>query len=159
MDLIKTTLIKQYNKTMDMLSKVIQDYDIDLWSDDSEYKYPAWQIAYHALYYGNIYCAATEKSRMKWVKQRKNHHLLMKTKKQVFSEIYSKDDILEFLEFFRGHIEGYLEELLPDHDCWPNWYDENQLEFHINNIRHLQHHTAEMIERSDIIQTFSYVWI
>jgi len=50
-------------------------------------------------------------------------------------------------------------EFIPEKNCWPHWYDENQLEFHINNIRHLQHHTAETIERANNIKPFNYTWI
>jgi hypothetical protein len=37
-------------------------------------------------------------------------------------------------------------------------YDESQLEFQLNNIRHLQHHIAQSIERHDIVNSFEYEW-
>ena len=158
-NLLKNTLLKQYNKTLDILIHVIGKYDETLWLNDSDYRHPAWQLVYHALYYANIYCAPNEKAKVKWPRQIKDYHLFMKTKKQEFASPYSRDDMLAFLEFFRGKIPGYLEHLEPEADCWPHWYDENQLEFHINNIRHIQHHTAEVIERADIISKFDYPWI
>ena len=157
--LIKDTLISQYNKTLDILSHVIKKYYTQLWDNESDYNFPAWQLAYHAVYFGNKYCASSEKDIIRWPGQKEKLHLFIEKTKRGPEKGYSKEEILDFLEFFRSKIESYLEKFKPEEDCWPHWYDENQLEFHINNIRHIQHHTAEMIERADRIKPFSYEWL
>ena len=67
--------------------------------------------------------------------------------------------MLYFLQFIEGNLEEYLSDVKPEEKCWPHWYDENQLEFHINNIRHIQHHTAEIIERANNVENFEYEWM
>jgi hypothetical protein len=157
------SLKNQYDKSLNILEEAIRGYDEDLWLDDKAYKSPAWQVAYHALFYANIYCSPTEAGVAAWPKARENYQFFGKTpwppfEKVVLKEPYAKADMLEFLGFVRDRIPVYLEKMRPEEKCWPHWYDEPQLEFHINNIRHIQHHCGEMIERHDIVRSFAYKW-
>jgi hypothetical protein len=161
--MLTQALQKQYDKSLNILAEAIGGYDEKLWYDDKAYKSPAWQVAYHALFYANIYASAAEKGIRAWPKARENYQFFGKTPwppfdKVILEESYSKSDILEFLAFVRENIPRYLEEMRPEERCWPHWYDETQLEFHINNLRHIQHHCGELIERHDIFGSFAYRW-
>ena len=161
--MIKNALEKQYDKCLDIMAQAIKDYPENLWDDRFGYKYPAWQIAYHALFYGNIYCSVDEHSITARPKQKELYEVFGKTPWPPFVEVqitesFSKSDILEFLEFVRLNVKKNLPLMKPVEQCWPSWYNENQLEFHINNLRHIQHHCGEMIERADIVNTFKYDW-
>ncbi len=159
----KQVLQNQYNKCLNILSEAIKNYSEDLWYDNKNYKSPAWQIAYHGLFFANIYCSATESGIKSWPKSKDDYHFFHNKPWPPFEEIiinepYTKDEMLEFLEFVKSNIPEYLLDMQPEERCWPHWYDENQLEFHINNIRHIQHHIAEIIERHDIVSSFKYDW-
>jgi len=160
----KEVLTNQYKKCFEILCSVIKGYPEDLWKNDIDYKYPVWQIVYHALFYTNIYCSPSEDNIIPWSKEIDDYQIFGKAPWPPYNEIvitrsYSKNDMLEFLKFIEENLKDYLLEMKPEEDCWPHWYNENQLEFHINNIRHIQHHTAEIIERADIIETFKYTWL
>jgi hypothetical protein len=159
----KQILINQYNKCFEMLTEMIKKYDEKIWNDDKNYQYPVWQIVYHLLYITNIYCSSTEKGIIKWPKQKVNYQFFGKTPWPPFEEViadepYSKSDMIEFSEFVNSKIPVYLDDMKPEERCWPHWYDEVQLEFQLNNIRHIQHHIGQIIERQDIASNFKYDW-
>jgi len=69
---------KQYGKALDMLSEAIATYDSDLWYDDVNYQYAAWHIAYHCLFFANIYCSPKEEAIVPWGKSKDDYHFLGK---------------------------------------------------------------------------------
>lgn len=161
--MLKQVLLKQYNKCFGMLLDTIEKCDEGIWFDDQNYHHPAWHVLYHVLFYANIYCSATEAGIEPWPKGKVDYEVLGKTpwpphEEVIVEETFAKSEIVEFLDFVKGKVPAYLDEMSPEEDCWPFWYDETQLEFHINNIRHIQHHTAEIIERNDIADRFQYSW-
>jgi len=66
--------------------------------------------------------------------------------------------MLEFLDFVSRNVPEYLSEMRPQERCWPSWYDETQLEFQLNNLRHIQHHVGQAIERHNTFKPFDYEW-
>lgn len=161
--MIMQVLLNQYEKCLNILSYTIENYNETIWFDNKNYKSPVWQIVYHALFYANIYCCSTEQKIINWEKQRNDYNRFEKMRKlrsedESVIKPYTNKEMLEFLNFVKNKIPQYLSEMKPDEKCWPNWYNESQLEFQINNIRHLQHHIGEIIERHDIVQDFKYTW-
>jgi len=149
-DEMKTEFISQYTFALTMLKGVVNETDDATWLFTDEKKVAAWQIAYHAVYYANIYCSPTREKVKRWEKQSKNAHSLGQAPHEgdESGETFTKADIVEYIDFVLGVIPAYLEEFEPDRPCWPHWYQMNQFEFHLNNLRHIQHHTAQLIERN-----------
>lgn len=150
---MKRELARQYEIALTMLRGVVEETGEDTWLYTDETKEAAWHIAYHAVFYANIYCSPTEEAVRRWDRQSKDCHFLGPTpwpphERFVPTETYSKADIIEFIEFVMRLIPEYLEHLDPEAPCWPHWYNQNQLEFHLNNLRHIQHHTAQLMERN-----------
>jgi hypothetical protein len=150
---MKRELASQYRIALTMLKGVIGETEEDTWLYTDETKEAAWHIAYHAVYYTNIYCSPSEEEVRRWDRQSNDCHVLGPTPwpphvRFVPSESYSRDDIIAFIDFVLMTIPEYLAHLEPDKPCWPHWYKQNQFEFHLNNLRHIQHHTAQLIERN-----------
>ena len=161
--MIKKVLENQYNKCFNMLSGIINKYNDGLWYDDKNYQSPVWQIIYHGVFIANIYCSASEDKIVNWSKSKQDYHFLGNKPWPPFEEVilkdtYTKDEMLEFIEFVRDLVPAYLIDMKPEEKCWPDWYEENQLEFQINNMRHIQHHLAEIIERQNNISNLKYTW-
>ena len=160
--MIKKVLQSQYDKCFHIFQETIKNYDKEIWFDEKNYKTPAWQITYHAIFYANIYCSPTEKDIVHWQKEIKHYRDFKKMdeyrKNGEVIEPYSITDMGEYLEFLKDKVPMYLDSINPEERCWPFWYDESQLEFHINNLRHIQHHLGEIIERHDIKKEFKYNW-
>jgi len=156
-------LTNQYFNCFAMLSQAITNYNEDIWFDDKHYKSPVWQIVYHTLFYTNIYCSATENGILHWPKERDSYHRFeimheLRASGSNLIQSYTKGEMIEFSAFVKGKVPIYLADMEPDARCWPYWYEEPQIEFHINNIRHIQHHLGEIIERHDIRAAFEYDW-
>jgi len=160
--MINEAFQKQYIKSLSILEDVIKKYDSELWYDDRKYKSPIWFICYHALFCTNCYCSASEQDIIHWKNERKDYHRFDKMremrKQNIQIEPYSKEELLDFIDLILKTIPQYLDKFEPEKRCWPQWYDENQMEFHINNFRHLQHHVGEIIERHDIVKNLEYQW-
>ena len=156
-------LAKQYQKAFNIFRNVVKNYYEELWINNENYKTPVWQISYHTLYCANSYCSAKQDEIVHWNKERENYHFYDKMHEMRDSNIkvimpYSKEDIIEYMEIINTNVPNYLLHMEPEKKCWPYWYDETQIEFHMNNLRHIQHHVGEIIERHEIVKDFSYKW-
>ena len=150
---MKSELARQYEIALTMLKGVIDETDEDIWHYSDDSKDAAWHIAYHAVYYANIYCSPSEEEVKRWDRQSRDCHILGPTpwpphERLVPRESYSKSEVTDFIDFVLKVIPEYLECLDPEKPCWPHWYEQNQFEFHLNNLRHIQHHTAQLISRN-----------
>jgi hypothetical protein len=157
------SLKRQYTKCFKMLRETISVYDSDLWIDAEHFESPAWQIVYHLLYNANRYLSPSESTVVNWPKENKKLYKFFSkqselTKEEINRNPYSKDEMLEYLAHIKDNMPSYLERMQPDNNCWPSWYDENQLEFQINNIRHIQHHIGQLNERLNNLIPFDYWW-
>lgn len=160
---IRRMLQAQYDKCLKMFDETVAGYTESLWFDADTYQNPAWQVAFHALFFANIYCSPTEDAIVGWPKLRPSYDRLDRNpgapdRDELVNNPYTQKDIQEFLALIRSQLPHYLEALEPEKQCWPSWYDEPQLEFHLNNIRHIQHHTAELIERRNNVEIARYRW-
>ena len=150
---MKSELASQYEIALTMLKGVIDETEDPIWSNRDGSKDPAWHIAYHAVYYANIYCSPSEEAIKSWDQERRDYQILGPTpwpphERFEPSHPYSKSEIIGFINFVLKAIPDYLDQLEPAKACWPHWYHQNQLEFQLNNLRHIQHHTAQLIERN-----------
>ena len=138
-------------------------YRDDLWFDETEHGDAPWQIIYHGLHFTNLYLAPSESSWIPWPGEEEKLHRLMGGRdsgreKSSSTKTYSKVELTDFLNHIRTHMDTYLEGFQPEEPCWPSWYDENQLEFHINNLRHLQQHIGAVVDRHDRFHNLDIGW-
>jgi hypothetical protein len=157
---MKEEFSRQYKSALGMIDEFIDKCPDDFWLDE-KYQSPAWQVCYHALFYTNIYLSPSEVAILKWEGERDEYHDLRRIgreKDPAPLEPYSRREMKTFQEHIRSRVPSCLEDMEPDRDCWPFWYNQNQLEFHMNNLRHLQHHTGELFERLNIISPVPYQW-
>ena len=75
------------------------------------------------------------------------------------NDVLSQSDIAHFVDHIVQCIPRYLERFSMDSDCWPNWYSLSQMEFHMNNLRHIQHHVGQLIERHRSIKALDVPWL
>jgi hypothetical protein len=146
-------LANQYRLALTMLRGVVAETDERTWLAADERQSAAWHIAYHTVYYANIYASPSEAAVRRWPGQSDNAHFLGPTpwpphERCVPAEVCSQARIAEFIDFVLAAIPDYLAQMEPDAPCWPHWYQQNQCEFHLNNLRHIQHHTGQLIERN-----------
>jgi hypothetical protein len=147
---IRDIIRSQYLAALEMLNQAILQCPGELW-DDARFPNQFWQIAYHVLFYTHLYLQPREADFVPWEKHRKDYHsfeaLAEATPDPVQATAYTKDEVLEYLEFCRHEVNLQVDSLDLEAESGFYWLPFNKLELQFYNIRHLQHHTGDLSER------------
>ena len=99
-----------------------------------------------------------------WAKHKPNHQFLGRTpwpphERPQIEAPYTKEEVLEDLEICRAEIEARTPSLDLDAASGHPWQPFHKLEQQLNNIRHLQHHTAQLIDRLRTAENTGVAWV
>ncbi len=145
---MKNEIISQYKASLKMLLDVIYKCSDYLWEND-EYENAYWRIVYHTLYYAHLYLGPD--SFKPWTKHKLNYHHLGSVNYDntpiIIEETYSKNDIREYLDYINERCESLVINTTMEMPTGLEWLPMNRGELHLYNIRHIQHHTGQLIER------------
>jgi hypothetical protein len=130
----------QYLATLEMLKHAIEECPDTLWNDPAD-KNKFWHVAYHALFYTHLYLQPTEQAFKPWGQHRHQHDLSEE------AEPYSKAEVLDYLTFCQQEVKEKVPQLNLDAESGFYWLPMNKAELQIYNIRHLQQHAGELMER------------
>jgi hypothetical protein len=143
----KETYKSQYWASLEMLRGAIVSCPDALWQSP-DYQNPFWRIAYHALFYTHLYLSPTEADFIPWPKHRNKFRSLKDAAGGTGAEdAYSKEDVLEYLEFCLKEMGKQVDALDLEAESGFYWLPFDKLELQFYNIRHLQQHTGELCER------------
>jgi hypothetical protein len=148
---IKRIIKSQYLACLEMLKEAITRCPGALW-DDQEHANRFWHVCYHVLFYTHLYLQDREEEFVPWTKHRNEYPFLGSLpwpphREPDIGEPYSKEDILEYLEVCRNEVEQRVDRMDPDAESGFGWLPFNNLELQFYNIRHIQHHTGQLIDR------------
>ncbi len=153
---IKSALISQYRASLMMLEKAIRTCSDELW-DSEQYSNRTWQLVYHLLYFTDLDLYQNLKGRKYWSLHRKDHQNLGEWQGKT---PYSKSEMLEFLRYLANRLEQAVYDLdLAHPESGFHWYKVGKLEHQLVNLKHLQHHTAQLMERIRFHQAAAVPWI
>lgn len=156
---VKRALIDQYGAALEMLKQAINKCPHSRWNDPQERK-KFWQVAYHTLYYTYLYLHENRNAFKAWAKHPQDYHRLGRSpEKAEMVEPYSREEILEFLELCRQTVEVNLTAQNLEAESGFDWLPFNKLELHLYNIRHIQHHAAELIEWLGVTEGIDVEWV
>lgn len=141
----------QYQASLEMLRQAIAKCPESIWDNQGD-KTKFWHIAYHALFYTHLYLQGSEKEFQPWVKHRKDYQSLgpLPTpphRQPEIGEPYTKEDVLAYLNMCQQQVDEKTRQLKLDDESGFSWLPFSMLELQIYNIRHIQHHTGELMER------------
>lgn len=153
---------RQYAAAIQMLRSAIEICPDPLWDDRSEGS-PFWHLAYHALFFTDFYLSHDDKTFKAMDFHLQNSGLLPGDYKEFAGIVdtpdnaYSKKQLLEYadhsLKKCKETFDGLTDERALER-CGFWWYPLNVGEFLLNNLRHIQHHTGQLMlllrRRSDI---------
>ncbi len=152
-ELLINILHSQYRASLGMFSDVLKRIPEDLWNTN-EYSNPNWQIIYHTLWATKFYLAKDSDYHVSFKGAIEGGESLGGTRdwenptNAVKSGAFAKkEDLISFLNEIITNLHYSIEELPFEDYSGFDWYPYTRFELHINNIRHIQHHTAQMIER------------
>lgn len=143
---------RQTAAAIEMLRNAIQACPEELWDDRTEGS-PVWHLAYHALFFCDMYLTDDLDSFEAPEFHVHPHHFLPGDYKEYAGVVttpktcYSREQLLEYadhcIEKSKDVFCGLTEERARER-CGFWWYELNVGEFLINNLRHTQHHAAQL---------------
>ncbi len=149
---VKTILKSQYRASLAMLRQVVELCPNDLWFDESP-ENQFWHIAFHTVFYTHFYAQVTDKAFQSWEKHRKDYEFLSEIpwspgEKPSITDPYTKTDISEYVDFCESNLSDWIDLLdLTAPECGFWWYKMGKLEHQFVNIRHIEHHAAQLADR------------
>jgi hypothetical protein len=160
-------LKSQYHAGFAMLREAIERCPDQLWLDSRPVN-AFWQIAYHALFFTHLYMGADVASFRPWAgHQRDNQNENGFAGKQdptstlpLIPLPYSKNQVLEYWGICDGMVDSAVDALdLRRRDSGFHWYTVSKLEHQLINIRHLQHHAAQLADRLRAAENVGITWV
>ncbi len=141
----------QYLASLEMLKQAVAKCPESMWNDPGD-KMQFWRIAYHALFYTHLYLAGTEKNFRPWSGHRKDYQYLgaisgPPDRLPEIGEPFNQPDILAYLAEVQAHVDEMTPGLDLEAESGFSWLPFGKLELQLYNIRHLQQHTGELMER------------
>jgi len=153
---LRQILKSQYHAALAMLGDAIRQCPEDVWSS-TDHKNAFWQIAYHALFFTQVYLGQDEAAFHPW----KHHQSQVQNPDAigggqpkpgstlpVLPEPYTKAQVLEYWKFCDDMVDEAVDKLdLERPDSGFYWYRMSKLEHQLVNLRHIQHHEAQLADR------------
>jgi hypothetical protein len=153
---------RQMAASIQMARLAIEACPEELWDDRAEGS-PFWHLAYHALFFTDLYLSKDDKSfRPAAFHEDKAHFLpgdyqdfagIVGTPEKAFS----RDQLLAYADHCLekcDHTFAALTDQRALERCGFRWYELNLGEFLLNNLRHTQHHAGQLVlllrRRADI---------
>lgn len=166
-DALKAMLKSQYHAALAMLRGAIERCPETLWYESG----PAnafWQVAYHALFFTHLYLQPEESDFRPWEHHQADvqHPDGIAGPSDPASELpltpspYSKALVLEYCRACDDMVDGAVDALdLEREDSGFYWYPIPKLEHQIVNIRHIQHHAAQLVDRIRASTGTGVAWV
>jgi len=137
---VRSVLKSQYHAALAMLRDAIEQCPDAEWLS-RDHKNAFWQVAYHVLFFAHLYLQQNETTFVLW----SQHH---GDDDGTRGEPYSKAQVLEYWSFVDHAVDGAVELLdLESPESGFSWYTMSKLEHQLVNIRHVQHHSAQLADR------------
>ncbi len=141
----RSAVRSQYRAALAMLEQAVTRCPEAMW-DDSADRNRLWRVAYHVAFFTHLYLSSSLREFVPW-KVELARLRLQDLARDVDVQPCSRDDILAYVAFVRG----FVGEQVPGFDLAApsgfDWLRCDKLELQLYNIRHLQHHTGELMER------------
>ena len=152
-DYWQTVIGRQFAAAIQMLRSAIEACPDDLW-DDAAHGTPFWHLAYHALFYTDFYLSDdAQRFQATDFHVEKANFLpgdyqqypgVVTTPERAFTRI----QLLEYADHCLRKSEETFKNLTNKRAlerCGFPWYNLNVGEFLLNNLRHTQHHTGQLV--------------
>ena len=138
-ELLKHSLWQQFGAALDMLENAIMACPDKLWNNESLF----WYWAYHTLFFVDYYLS-TEPDKF----FPPSPFTLSEFEAGKMPErVYTKDELLDYVSHCRSKCRqfiGSLTDELAAHRFVNSYCNFSMLELTLDNMRHIQHHTAQL---------------
>jgi hypothetical protein len=148
---VQGALKSQYHAALAMLHEAIAQCPDSLWDTPKDGN-RFWHVAYHVLFYTDLYLEPREETYVRWKHYREDSEFMGPgpgpEPRPRLEPPYSRDVILEYWRHCDDKVDGALDTLdLSSAESGFWWYKITKLEHQLVNLRHIQHHAAQLIDR------------
>jgi hypothetical protein len=164
---LRSILKSQYHAGLAMLREAVERCPEDLWQS-REQRNAFWQIAYHALFYTHLYLQPEVAAFRPWEHHQPEVQNLGGTagasgpggKPTLAPDPYSRTQVLEYWSHCDGMVDSAVDALdLGKASSGFPWYQVSKLEHQLVNLRHLQHHAAQLADRLRAATDTGVAWV
>ena len=149
---LRAVLKSQYHAALAMLREAIDRCPEREWVSRDR-KNAFWQVAYHTLFFTHLYLQSNEKAFVRWSDHQGEDD---GTK----GEPYSKAQVLEYWRFVDQTVDDAIDAIdLDSPESGFSWYRMSKLEHQFVNIRHIQHHGAQLADRVRSAADIGVKWV
>ena len=151
----KAALKSQYHAGLAMLRQAIDQCPDALWEDETSTN-AFWQVAYHALFFTHLYMQPRLEDFQPWPGHQSNvqHEDGIPGPDDPASDLplipdpYPRGAVLAYCDFCDDLVDEAVDALdLDSAESGFHWYAMPKLEHQLVNLRHMQHHTAQLADR------------
>jgi hypothetical protein len=166
-DELRVILKSQYHATLAMLRDAVVKCPDGLWTS-SEHVNSPWQVAYHVLFFAHLYSRTEHAEWRPWTGHQANVQYEdgipgppdPNSKLPLVARPYTKAEALEFWEFVDGDVDRAVDAMdLDSAESGFSWYRVPKLEHQLINLRHIEHHTAQLATRLRIAADIGIDWV
>ncbi|WP_436489138.1 DinB family protein [Chitinophaga sp. ARDCPP14] len=139
---LKITLWHQFGASIDMLENALTFCPDELWDTPAKF----WYIGYHTLFFLDFYLSDETPMEKDFLPP--EPFTLSEFGTGMPERVYDKTELLTYLRFGREKLRGLLTRLTAEDILTKRFVSEYKdysiLEILIYNMRHVQHHTAQL---------------
>jgi hypothetical protein len=160
---IREVLARQYRASLEMLRQAVAACPEALWLDSS-YPNRFWHIAYHTLFCTHMYLQPGHSDFRPWANHRPDYQFLGPLpwpphERPKIEAAYGKAEVLDLHGICREEVDATVPTVDLDAPSGFFWLPFNKLELQLYNIRHLQHHAGQLIDRLRTEGNIEVAWI
>jgi len=154
----RVAIRSQYRAALEMLEKAVTGCPELMWNDAAD-RNRFWRVAYHTAFFTHLYLSNAHKEFVPWNVELARLRIADLARDAGGVEPCSKDDILAYVAFVRAVVDEKVPSLDLASESGFEWLKCDKLELQIYNIRHLQHHTGELMERLGSRASVEVDWV
>jgi len=148
-------LKSQYHASLAMLRGAIERCPDAEWERDA-HENGFWQIAYHALFFTHLYLQKDLEAFVPWEEHQGNvqhedgiaGEVDPASPLPLIPEPYTREQVLAYWAHCDAMVDAAVDALdLAAQASGFSWYPIPKLEHQLVNLRHIQHHAAQLIDR------------
>jgi hypothetical protein len=152
---VRSVLKRQYHAALAMLEEAIRSCPDDEWTS-ADHRNAFWQVAYHTLFFTHLYLQPNDRAFRPWKGHRSEAQYAdgiagppdPKSSLPLLPEPYPKEQVIDYVRFCDQMVDRAIDGFdLESPESGFHWYPVSKLEHQLINIRHVQHHAAQLADR------------
>ena len=140
---LKRMIWQQFGASIDMLENAMHACPDALWGDRSE-RPEFWYVAFHTLFYLDLYLSESDRGFSPPVPFTLDE---MDERGLLPERVYTKEELQKYLDHGRRKCRATIEAMTEEkanRRCGFDWLDISVGEVLLYNMRHVQHHAAQL---------------